>query len=263
MFARALKRNPALERERWSRRGSLPSGWRLVGALAWRLAMLGIYGVAAWWLSDPRRSPTEGHAVLLVATALQLVLLWLVLAARAAGAVTGEKERGTWEELLLTVLKPRQIIHAKFVVRLPDAINVLLLFSPVLLIGTLRAGVDWSTMAVVELIALGTALVWLCGGLCASAFSRRTWQALLKVYGLGAVFLGVTLAFALVGSLATRKIMWHLNPVCLTAYLLEAGVVAEPPREWLIGGVYFGACVLLSLLFLWLATRRIRKASAA
>ena len=43
-----------------------------------------------------------------------LLLLVLLVAIRASGCITDEREKGTWDALLLTPITSKQIVHGKF-----------------------------------------------------------------------------------------------------------------------------------------------------
>src|SRR5690606_9829822 len=75
--------------------------------------------------------------------ALELVLVGMVSAGAAAGAVSGERERQTWELLLVTGLSPWRIVAGKLV----SAVMLVLwlvvagipVFAPVLYLGAVPA----------------------------------------------------------------------------------------------------------------------------
>jgi ABC-type transport system involved in multi-copper enzyme maturation permease subunit len=127
---------------------------------------------------------TQGVTIMLLAS--------LVVGIRCSGAVTGERERQTWEALLLTPLNTREIIQGKlwgimgasyaylFACGLPA-----LAFS--LVAGPLAAFwmVLWLAVTVLAMYFIGAVGLW------CSVRSKSSWQALLQTllwgYGLGAL----------------------------------------------------------------------------
>jgi ABC-type transport system involved in multi-copper enzyme maturation permease subunit len=113
----------------------------------------------------------------------------LVVGIRCSGAVTGERERQTWEPLLLTPLTPRQLIRGKlwgimgasygylFAYGFP-AILLSIAAGPLALVWTLL----WLGVTLLAMYFVGSA------GLYSSVRSKSSWQALLKTLGLGYLF---------------------------------------------------------------------------
>lgn len=249
--------NPALARE-WSQRrgagrGREPLRWAGLAAL-----LLG-YAVALHWLSAPGRSPWEARAFLLGASLLYLLLVTVAVPGPAAGAVGLERERQTWQALLLTALQPSQLVAAKFLVALWPAARALALLAPLLLAGlhAARLGPEHAAAMGLVLLAAPTAVsavsLWLSGR------CRRTLTAAVLAYLLTGVLFWGTLAWAPSLYLRGENPWWYASPAWQVALLC----LAEPSRsplalpllpEW---AWFLLGCAAVSALALALLTRRI------
>lgn len=257
--------NPALHRElllsdNRNRRQTRPVG-RVMEALAWvgLLLLLATYGVVLWWLGRPDRDPMDARALLMAACVAYLALVTLALPASAATAITGERERENWQELLLTSLKPGQLVAAKFLASLRGAGVLLLVVLPVLLAGlhAARASAEhWGELFAVLASApvLVTAVSLWLSGRCRRSRNAVVWSYLFAVI----TFWGSLVSFS---PLAVRgeNLWWYLSPAWQAALLSWA----EPQRsplgfplvpEWLWFVLF---CIWASALCLALLTRRV------
>jgi ABC-type transport system involved in multi-copper enzyme maturation permease subunit len=150
--------------------------WRRAASLDWMgvvqiLSQIGPAGPDFWW---------QGLVVMLVAS--------LVVGIRCSGAVSGERERQTWEALLLTPLETRELIRGKLWGIIGASYPYLLAYAvPAGLLSLLGGpgAVAWT------LIWLG--VTWLAtyyigaAGLWCSTRSRSSWRSLLGTLGFGYV----------------------------------------------------------------------------
>lgn len=120
----------------------------------------------------------------------------LVVGIRCSGAVTGERERQTWEALLLTPLSARDVIRGKLWGVMGASYRYLLAYAfPAILasmLGGLMATVWtllWLAVTVLAMYFVGAAALW------SSARSQSSWQALLKTLAWG--YAGGALMYAL------------------------------------------------------------------
>jgi ABC-type transport system involved in multi-copper enzyme maturation permease subunit len=115
-----------------------------------------------------------------------LLLASLVVGIRCSGAVTGERERQTWEALLLAPLTTRELVQGKlwgimgasYVYLLACALPAIVLSvlaGPLALFWT----VVWLAVSVLAMYFIGAAGLW------SSVRSKSSWQALLKTLAFG------------------------------------------------------------------------------
>jgi ABC-type transport system involved in multi-copper enzyme maturation permease subunit len=115
-----------------------------------------------------------------------LLLSSLVVGIRCSGAVTGERERSSWEALLLTPLETRQLIRGKLYGVIGSAQAYVLAYAvPALLF----AAVSGPVALVVSSIGLGVIELGMffigSAGIWCSVRSRGSWRALLGTLGWG------------------------------------------------------------------------------
>src|SRR5881296_579880 len=100
--------NPVLRREQAQVRRPATRQGLLGSWIGLALALL-TYGTAALWLSREERSPWEARALLFSLCLLYLLWMSVAVPGAAAARIAGERERRTWEALLLTALRPSQV----------------------------------------------------------------------------------------------------------------------------------------------------------
>src|SRR5207249_1327130 len=122
----------------------------------------------------------EGYYSLLLYQ--QLLLLFLVTPALAAGALGHEKERGTLTTLFCTELTARQIVLGKLLGRLALLARSALVALPPLAAAAVLCGRDLGHLlgALLQAAVLGVALTAAC--LLAAVWTRRTADAILACY---------------------------------------------------------------------------------
>jgi ABC-type transport system involved in multi-copper enzyme maturation permease subunit len=115
-----------------------------------------------------------------------LLLASLVVGIRCSGAVTGERERQTWEALLLSPLSPRELIRGKlWGIMGASYIYLVACGLPALLLSTIAGPlalfwtVLWLAVTVLAMYFMGAA------GLYSSVGAKSSWQALLHTLGWG------------------------------------------------------------------------------
>jgi ABC-type transport system involved in multi-copper enzyme maturation permease subunit len=126
-----------------------------------------------------------------------MLLAGLVIAVRCSGAVTGEREKNTWEALLLTPLETRQLIRSKLwgivgaswpyllAYVLPAVMFSVIGGVPCVLFTLLWFGVTWLAMYFV-----GGAGLW------CSVRAKNSWRSLLSTLGIS--YIGGFLLFCVV-----------------------------------------------------------------
>lgn len=122
---------------------------------------------------------------------LQLWAIVLFLPATAAGVLTAEKERDALGLLLLTTLRPGQILIQKWLSRLVPMLSFLMLSFPLLAVAYARGGVEtphlfWGITALLLTCLQVGAVAVMC-----SAYFRTTAEAFVASYCLLAVMLFV------------------------------------------------------------------------
>ncbi|MCI0456379.1 MAG: ABC transporter permease, partial [Gemmataceae bacterium] len=126
----------------------------------------------------------------------------LLVGIRCSGAITGERERQTWEALLVTPLSARQLIRGKLWGILGASLPYLLAYAGPALPLALLAGLTAFWWTAVWLGLSGLAM-WFLGavGLWCSVHARSSWRSLLATLGFGYLggFLLYCVALPLIG----------------------------------------------------------------
>jgi ABC-type transport system involved in multi-copper enzyme maturation permease subunit len=117
-----------------------------------------------------------------------MLIASLIVGIRSSGAVSGERERQTWEALLLTPLESKQLIRGKLWGIFGAALRGLAAYAIPALFFSFLGGFQaffWTVLwLAVTLLAM-----WYIGaaGICCSVRSRSSWRALLATLGFGYV----------------------------------------------------------------------------
>jgi ABC-type transport system involved in multi-copper enzyme maturation permease subunit len=159
-----------------------------LGDIGTRLSKFDIGGVLRLIdesVADPR---------FLVQAIASMLIAMLVVGIRCSGTISGERERQTWEALLLTPLETKQLIRGKLWGIFGAALPCLITYGVPALILSIPAGLKafgWTALwLAVTLLAM-----WYIGaaGICMSVRARSSWRALLGTLGFG--YLGVFIVY--------------------------------------------------------------------
>ena len=167
-----------------------------LGALA-----VGLYGlIAASTTGNVAGGVPVGKLFFAAISALELGLICLLAPALTADLISGERERRTYELLLVTPLSAVQIAIGKLVPALGSLLLLVVLALPLQAIAVLLGGVGPEELLVGFAILVLTAVTSGCVGLYWSARLRATRAAVACAYGstvLGVLGLPLTLTLAL------------------------------------------------------------------
>jgi ABC-type transport system involved in multi-copper enzyme maturation permease subunit len=179
----------------------------------------------------------------------------LVVGIRCSGAVTGERERQTWEPLLLTQLGARDLIRSKLWGIMGASYIYLLAYGLPAAIVAVPAGplavfwvVLWLGVTVLAMYYVGAAGLW------SSVQSKSSWQALLKTLGWG--YLGGAMIYAV--TTPALFIIMLLAGLVLAA--IDSQLQTSLFRTFLknitnfFNGFFVATCFSLALIF-WLSAR--------
>ncbi|MCC2670783.1 MAG: hypothetical protein K0Q72_3254 [Armatimonadetes bacterium] len=266
MYRKWISDNPALQRE-WSLlqraseggAGSRGAGtWTVLGLLA--AAYIG----AGWWLSGETVTPWQGRAFLLVSALLYLLVVGLVLPARAVALLVRERREERWQELLLTTLEPGQIAMAKLLAAAFPAVSMLAAALPLLVMGAHAGRLPPDRFLLLLLVLVCTGPPVAAFGLWLAVRLRNPRPAMAIAYLLVNGCLWGTLAWYPPFYLRGENLWWYLSPGWQAALLCLASSNASPLAlplvpEWVWSIL---ASVAMTALFLVLLTRRIARVEA-
>jgi ABC-type transport system involved in multi-copper enzyme maturation permease subunit len=154
--------------------------FRIAGGPGKGLSYLAVGIIAliyVWILAEVMLSHDDSSAGILF---FQLTVVTLAMPISVYGAISGERERTTWEALILTRLTPGQIVWGKILWRLAGLLILMALFGVPLMIGAGTAhGLGRATMNVgslidAEILTFAWGFVLCAYGLWVSANTRHS-----------------------------------------------------------------------------------------
>ncbi len=244
-----------------------------------------------------------GNQLLLALIIAQLVLIIFLSPAFTVGAIASEKERQTYDILLTTLLRPRDIVLGKLFSSQAYLCLMIIAALPVLCIVFLLGGVSLSQMAIGLLVLILTTVLMGSISIYWSAASRTAGRAFRSVFFLMMLmFLAIPGLGVLIDSLVRNNaytnayyfnngppyippdwlqvytnISWSFNPAVAmglsynylsnrssdlffyqNSFYSNSGTRLNGvslPMPWLTFSII---AVVLSILFIWLATRRVK-----
>jgi ABC-type transport system involved in multi-copper enzyme maturation permease subunit len=179
-----------------------------------------------------------------------LVVATLVVGIRCSGAITAEREKQTWEALLLSPLGTEELVRSKLwgVIRATYPYLGIFAFPPLLLA---CAASPWAVLAWLGMVAVMFLAMYYSGaaGLWCSARSKNSWRSLLAL--LGWVYLGGFLVYGIVGTVIVPIVFFVLF-VALEVMLAAVGGASMGPRALYFGyALWFPAVAIFFLAGFW------------
>lgn len=270
--------------------------WKIFYSIAGYILLVTIVAAIAIWQIMYNSyyasfDPSSMTDIYIGLTILELALVLLITPSLTAGSISGERERQTLDLLLVTKMSPFSIIFGKFLSGL--SLIVLMIFATMPIFALIMY---FGGTSIIYVLAITCYMMLVCGafGAIAIFFStvfKKTVTAMVFTYiwtGLlcGATFIIYMLACSVYGSyfqkalpLLPRVSILAINPavglisiICeqtgnrLMSSLLDFGnyfgqtytpITLSLPM-WVINAI---ALIIIILLFLFLASRRIKKIS--
>jgi ABC-type transport system involved in multi-copper enzyme maturation permease subunit len=212
----ALVDNPLIVKDGVSRMRS----WRAPVILSIYLGLLGAFGYAFFVFAilgsaaERTGSAQIGASVFTSLAFIQLSLVSLFAPALAAGAISGERERQTFDVLLVSRMTALEIVWGKLVASVAFMLLLILSALPLFAAVFLFGGIDFQQFIVTQLLTVTTAVSIGAVSLFLSAVFRRTLPSTVVAYGvafagmIGTLVLGLLFSVALLvsqtGSLGAR-----------------------------------------------------------
>jgi ABC-type transport system involved in multi-copper enzyme maturation permease subunit len=226
--------NPLIVKDAVSRMRS----WRAPVVLTLYLGLLAAFGYSIFLIEAINLAGSHtgaaqiGGLVFSYLTFFQLTLVSLFAPALAAGAVSGERERQTFDVLLVSRVTALGIVWGKLVASVAFMLLLILgalpLFAAVFLFG----GIDFEQFVVTQLLTASTAVTIGAISVFLSSAFRRTLPSTVTAYG--CAFAGLVGAL-LVGSMLTiliteRQVSADVHPFEFTNPLYAIWVVLDSPN---------------------------------
>jgi ABC-type transport system involved in multi-copper enzyme maturation permease subunit len=188
-----------------------------------------------------------------------MLLAGVVIGIRCSGAVTGERERQTWEALLLTPLETRELLRGKLWGIVGASVPYLAAYAIPALLLAAAGGVEsflwillWLAVTALALFYVGSAGLW------CSVRSRSSWRSLLATLGL--TYLGGFALYCVTSALAGFVAMLLLVVLVIWERLNLAGTGSKATVGMYMDYYSVAFCIALAILFVLMAWGFIRSA---
>ncbi len=195
--------NPVLIKEL---RGRM-RGRRAFVVLSVFLALSALVALCIYWVardslsSNPFQAGSEIGKVLFLGIALvALIQVTIIVPAQAAAALSGERERETYDLLIVTLLPSWKIVLGKLMATLAYAVLLIVALVPLMALAFFFGGVTPLEVAIALVGLLATALMFGSIGILCSTVAKRTISANVFTQGLNAaISLGIPFVALLFG----------------------------------------------------------------
>ncbi len=176
-----------------------------------------------------------GKFVFASVVGVEVLLVCFICPAFTVGAISGERERQTYDLLRTTLLRARSLVAGKLISALSYVVLLLVAALPLQSLAFLLGGVSPEEVVIATLILLSSACLYSAAGIFFSALMRRTLGATILTYafvlidtlGLPALLLPI----AVVGSSFTYNLYQGAPPLLVQAgllYGLGALIITNP-----------------------------------
>ncbi len=191
----------------------------------------------------------------LIQSLLVLLLASLIVGVRCSGAITGERERMTWEALLLTPLSAKSMIHGKLWGIMGASYWYLLAYGATATVFSIFGGVlalfwtvIWLSVTVLAMYFIGAA------GLFCSARSKNSWRSLLGTVAYG--YLGGLGIFLVVSPVTGLLSLVLILILAIADYFLNTGIASLAFRNFTVYRQIFlvASCIALAAIC-WVMAR--------
>lgn len=190
---------------------------------------------------------------------LVMLLASLVVGIRCSGAVSGERERQTWEALLLTPLETRQLIRGKLWGIIGASYPFLAAYAIPAMFLALVGGpaawiwtVLWLPVTWLAMYYVGAAGIW------CSVRSKSSWRSLLGT--LGFCYVGGFIIYGPLFIILFIVAGIFLLFLSILDNILGLNLIRSAPGPWFLKSYFFAMCLGLAGLFWLLAWFFIRDA---
>jgi ABC-type transport system involved in multi-copper enzyme maturation permease subunit len=176
-----LRENPVLQ---WELLVNLRMNRAFLLLLAY-VALLSLVVMAAWptaQVMDMSANPDDGKTLVYLIFLEQYLLASLMAPSFAAGAITGEKERKSYEMLLASPLRPEAIVLGKLLASLTHLAILIFCSLPIVMLCLPLGGVSLYEVLAVYLAVILSTVTFGMISLAASSYFSRTSSSLVVSY---------------------------------------------------------------------------------
>jgi ABC-type transport system involved in multi-copper enzyme maturation permease subunit len=171
-----------------------------------------------------------GRTLFVGIVGIELFLVTFIAPAFTAGAISGERERQTYDLLRTTMLPPRALVTGKLVSALAYVLLLLIAAIPLQSIAFLFGGVTEAEVILAFVILLMTAVMLGAVGIFFSARTERTLAANITTYAFTlTITIGLPLVVYVVATLLSTQIARFPAGIQAVLYYILIGLAATNP----------------------------------
>lgn len=193
-----------------------------LGVFFYELILALVFFFAMFIIQQERRYSTDNiysYMVWLypVLSLTQLVILGVVVPVRTASAISGEKERQTFDIMMTTSMTPLGVILGKVMTAIVQSMLFVVGSMPIMALCFVIGGMSWSYLFWFLAIALLVSLFSASIGILCSSLCRKSISAVIMSYGFYLVFFLVTFLPYLI-YLITNNARYSMNGITQPVY---------------------------------------------
>ena len=237
-----MRMNPIFKRELTvsARSKSLPAVICAVNALLFAVTLIGAAGVTASMSANARGDYGAFLRIYGLVAILEFLMLLFIAPSLTSGAISSERERETFDLMLTTQMRPREIITGTLMCSLGFTVVLELSCIPAMLVSLMYGGVTVGEIITLFGVYTAEAFLFMAAGIFFSSFSKSTAASSAFTYGFlaflcfGTVVISFILSAISGGSNRLALLVLLFNPLANAAETV-AGQMGE--RE-LLGEIF-------------------------
>ncbi|MCR5419048.1 MAG: ABC transporter permease [Lachnospiraceae bacterium] len=160
--------------------------------LVFMIAMRVLDNTSRYYASLNSQKLSEFIAMFPAVSIAELCIVALIIPMMAASAVTGEKERQTFDILMTTQIKPMQVVTGKMGSAIIRVMLYVLASVPIMAVGFTLGGISWWVLLIYLVLTLVLAILEASIAVFSSAVCKRTITATIMSYLIVFVICGLT-----------------------------------------------------------------------
>lgn len=184
--------------------------YELILALVFFLAMSIIQGESRYSSGNVYSAMVWLYPVLAVT---QLIILGMVVPVRTASAISGEKERQTFDIMMTTSMSPFSVIMGKVMTAIVQGMFFVIASMPVMALSFIIGGMSWAYLFWFLGIALLVSLFCASIGILCSSLCKRSISAVIMSYVFYLIFFLGTIVPPIVMGVVTEYLNYTLGSV--------------------------------------------------
>lgn len=188
--------------------------YELILAIVFFLAMFIIQQESIYYTNNIYSTLVWLYPVLAVT---QFVILGVTVPVRTASAISGEKERQTFDIMMTTGMTPFSVIMGKVMTAIVQSMLFVIASMPIMALSFVIGGMSWSYLFWFFAIALLISLFSASIGILCSSICKRSVSAVIMSYGFYLIFFLVTLLPYILYEIYTANIR-YANSVMQSGY---------------------------------------------